>query len=116
MRQLITLQLGSYANYVGAHFWNMQARRRLVQHACARVLPAACALSSSPAAYARGLKRRLLSPHQDEAAGLAEAPDDDGAAFSELDESVLYREAPSARGVRAPSAEHAAFRARRSAA
>jgi hypothetical protein len=26
MRQLITLQLGSYANYVGAHFWNTQAR------------------------------------------------------------------------------------------
>jgi hypothetical protein len=32
MRQLITLQLGSYANYVGAHFWNTQARRA-AQHA-----------------------------------------------------------------------------------
>jgi hypothetical protein len=22
--EIITLQLGSYANYVGAHFWNLQ--------------------------------------------------------------------------------------------
>ena len=26
MRSLITVQLGGYANYVGAHFWNMQVR------------------------------------------------------------------------------------------
>jgi hypothetical protein len=36
---------------------------------------------------------------QDEAAGLAEARDEEGAAYAELDASVLYREAPSA-GVR----------------
>jgi hypothetical protein len=28
--EIITLQLGSYANYVGAHFWNLQ------------VLPSSC--------------------------------------------------------------------------
>lgn len=26
MRSVLTLQLGTYANYVGAHFWNLQAR------------------------------------------------------------------------------------------
>jgi hypothetical protein len=30
MRSLITVQLGGYANYVGAHFWNMQARAALL--------------------------------------------------------------------------------------
>ena len=24
--EILTLQLGGYANYVGAHFWNFQAR------------------------------------------------------------------------------------------
>ena len=26
MREVITLQLGDAANWVGAHFWNLQAR------------------------------------------------------------------------------------------
>ncbi len=56
-RQVITLQAGGFANYVGAHFWNAQ----------------------------------------DEAAGLAEAGGEAGAAFSALDAGVLYRQAGGAR-------------------
>lgn len=26
VRETITLQIGNYANYVGAHFWNFQVR------------------------------------------------------------------------------------------
>jgi hypothetical protein len=26
MKEIITLQFGEYANYVGAHFWNFQVR------------------------------------------------------------------------------------------
>ena len=32
--EVITLQLGNYANYVGAHFWNIQASK----DACIAVL------------------------------------------------------------------------------
>ena len=28
MREVITLQVGTYANWMGAHFWNIQARPR----------------------------------------------------------------------------------------
>jgi hypothetical protein len=27
MSEIITLQLGSYANFVGSHYWNIQVRR-----------------------------------------------------------------------------------------
>jgi hypothetical protein len=26
MKEIITLQFGSYSNYIGAHFWNFQVR------------------------------------------------------------------------------------------
>jgi hypothetical protein len=72
MRSLITVQLGGYANYVGAHFWNMQVRT-------------SCATSALRSLRA---EPRLL---QDEAAGLAEAHDGAASPFAELDADVLYR-------------------------
>ena len=103
MRNLITLQLGSYANYVGAHFWNMQARaasraappttlpprrRVLVAHAirCGR------AAAGVAAADERACSCFPPSPPQDEAAGWAESRTAEGAAFAQLDADVLYRE------------------------
>jgi hypothetical protein len=32
--ELLTLQLGSYANYVGAHYWNLQVRIKMYACAC----------------------------------------------------------------------------------
>lgn len=26
MREIVTLQLGSFSNFVGSHFWNIQVR------------------------------------------------------------------------------------------
>ena len=30
-RPMITLQYGNYANYIGAHFWNLQVAKLLMQ-------------------------------------------------------------------------------------
>ena len=44
-REIITLQLGSLANYTGAHFWNLQVRIEASGYACsAVVVPIASAL------------------------------------------------------------------------
>jgi hypothetical protein len=31
-RSVITLQVGNYANFVGAHFWNIQVRKKRLIH------------------------------------------------------------------------------------
>jgi len=77
MRSLITVQLGGYANYVGAHFWNMQAR----------LTPALAAAPRASLSHAPALSRSA----QDDAAGWADTHDGAASPFAELDSGVLYR-------------------------
>ena len=79
--EVITIQAGNFANYVGAHFWNFQVRsysRSVLCHACN-------APSESNVVYCP----------QEELLGLAEQ-DGTAALARQIDAQVLFREGETA--------------------
>lgn len=64
--EIITVQLGSYANFVGSHFWNIQVTLMALPQALT------CCLWPSAQRLTGDSPRRCV---QDEALGCAEDPD-----------------------------------------
>lgn len=78
MKEIITLQFGPYANYIGSHYWNLQVRPRGVRACCPPLL---LRLTPTPTPL-------HPPPPQDELFGPAYMHP---ALGGELDSDVLYR-------------------------
>ena len=84
------MQTGSFANYVGAHYWNIQVCC-LVRHD--HVLKLECISSTGRADELHLQVIALCIPSQDEALGLAET--NEGRAYGTyIDADVLFRLTP----------------------
>ena len=76
-REIITLQLGTFANYTGAHFWNIQAGRSPFSSVHLHLLLWTC--------------RSTQNCLQDELLGLDQVQAHDQGFPPEIDHSVLFR-------------------------
>jgi hypothetical protein len=90
MREIITLQLGELSCYTGAHFWNIQVRRRRVRSG-GPAAPARRSPAPSLRAAARASPAAPRPAPQDEALGRASLPEaEGGGGYASIAEDVLF--------------------------
>ncbi|GER43734.1 misato-like protein [Striga asiatica] len=99
MKEIITIQLGNYANFVGSHFWNFQWLLTLESFKFSdRVLCCILFLISLPPFRVSAFS--FLLSFQDELLGLADSPDSDQIFRNHgLNMDILYRMGETQQGI-----------------